>query len=140
MEKEEILTLIDQRIERAIKKLKKELGGEGDKKIEVKSLQQFIDEKEPRKVASEEMPVIAYYLRGIDKRKLPEVDEKIMKVAYKKIDRSRIKRIRQAFIDSSYFEKVPKKKGFYRLNDDGDYFVEVFLEERKKRRKKIHGE
>lgn len=139
MNKKEILNLIDQRIERAIKKLKKELGGEGDKKIEVESLQQFINEKEPREVASEEMPVIAYYLRDIDKRKLSEVDEKIMKVAYKKINRSRPKRIEQAFIDSPYFGKVPKKKGFYRLNDDGDYFVEVFLEERKKRKEKIHG-
>ena len=101
-------------------------------------MQQFIDEKEPRKVASEEMPVIAYYLRDINKRKIPEVDEKTMKVAYKKIDRSRPKRIKQAFIDSPYFEKIPKKRGFYRLNDDGDYFVEIFLEERKKRRKKTH--
>lgn len=140
MEKEEILNLIDQRIEIAIKKLKKELDIEGDKKIEVKSLQQFIDEKEPRKVASEEMPVIAYYLREIDKRKLPDVDEKIMKMAYKEINRFPVKRITQAFKDSRYFEKVPGKKGFYKLNDDGDYFIEVILERRKQRqRKKKYG-
>lgn len=139
MNKEEILKLIDQRVEKAIQKLKKELGIKGEREIKFKSLQQFIDEKEPRKVASEEMPVIAYYLREIDKRKLPDVDEKIMKNAYKKINRSRVKRITQAFRDSRYFENVQEKKGFYRLNDDGDYFVEVILEKRKKGRKKKYG-
>lgn len=139
MNKEEILKLIDQRVEKAIQKLKKELGMKGEREIKFKSLQQFIDEKEPRKVASEEMPVIAYYLREIDKRKLPDVDEKIMKMAYKKINRPRVKIIRQAFIDSRYFEKVSEKEGFYKLNDDGDYFVEVILEKRKKGRKKKYG-
>ena len=142
MKKKEILELINQQIEIAIDKLKQELevkevlGGESEKKAKFKSLQHFIDEKKPRKVTSEEMPVLAYYLREIDKRRLRKVDEKIMKVTYKRTSRSRPKRIRQALIDSPYFDKAPKKKGFYGLNDDGDYFVEVLLEERKK---KTHG-
>lgn len=144
MNKEEILELINQQIKIALKKFKHELEqdtkikkvptGEEDKIIKSVGLQQFINEKNPRKVAVKEMPVIAYFFREIDKRKLDEVNEEIMRVAYKKITRTRPKRIKQAFADSPYFDKVPKKKGFYKLNDDGEYFVEIVLEKNKKKK------
>ena len=142
MNKEEILKLINEKIKIALREFKQEL--EQEIKIEkipfrkkqemmsLVSLQQFTNEKEPRKVASEEMPVIAYYLREIDKRKLDEIDEETVKASYKKIDRVRPKRIKQAFIDNPFFDKVPHKLGFYKLNYDGEYFVEVILNERKK--------
>lgn len=141
MNKKEILKLINGQIRIALQEFKREL--EREMKIEktpvskeqetmnLISLQQFINEKKPRKVASEEMPVIAYYLREIDKRKLDAIDEEIVKASYKKIDRVRPKRIKQAFIDNPFFDKVSHKLGFYKLNYDGEYFVEVTLQERK---------
>ncbi|KPJ54788.1 hypothetical protein AMJ47_03525 [Parcubacteria bacterium DG_72] len=142
MKKEEILKLINQQIELTLEKFRQEIKKERktEKPSESKdddtiSLQTFIDEKNPRKVSSEEMPVLAYYLREIDRRKLTEVDEKIMKLAYQKTDRSRPKRIKQAFIDNPYFDKISKKPGFYKLNEDGDYFVEIMLKERKRNEK-----
>ena len=142
MNKEKILKLINEQIKIALQEFKRELKQE----IEIKkmpidekqemvnfvSLQEFINEKNPRKVASEEMPVIAYYLREIDERKLNEINEDIIKASYKKIDRIRPKRINQAFIDNPFFDKISHKKGFYELNYDGEYFVEVTLKERKK--------
>ena len=142
MDKKEILKLINQQIKTALDEFKQELKqkvqvkrmlvGKENEKIKSISLQQFVEEKRPKKVASEEMPVLAYYLREIDKRKLGEVDEEIMKKAYEETDRSRPKRIKQAFIDSSYFDKATKEPGFYKMNDNGDYFIEVVLEKRKK--------
>jgi len=142
MDKEEILKLINQQIKIALQEFKQELGQETKtkeatigRKLERAafiSLQQFINEKNPRKVSSEEMPVMAYYLREIDKRKLDKIDEGIVKASYKKMDRVRPKRIKQAFVDSPFFDKVSGKLGLYKLNYDGDYFVEVTLEERKK--------
>jgi len=141
MNKEEILKLINEQIKVALREFKQELeqekkattpAGKEQETMSLVSLQQFINEKKPRKVASEEMPVIAYYLREIDRRKLAEIDEKIVTASYKKIDRVRPKRIKQAFIDNPFFDKVPKNLGLYTLNYDGDYFVEVTLEERKK--------
>lgn len=133
MRKKEILKLINQQIELVLERLRQEIKKE--KKLEkhdsIISLQTFIDEKKPRKVASEEMPVLAYYLREIDRRKLTEVDERIMKLAYQKTDRLRPKRIKQAFVDNPYFDNVSKKPGFYKLNEEGDYFVEIMLKERK---------
>jgi len=138
MKKEEILRLINQQVKIALESFRQELKKE--KKLEkasdnkhgsILSLQSFIDEKNPRKVSSEEMPVLAYYLREIDGRKLTEVDEGIMKLAYQKTNRLRPKRIKQAFVDNPYFDNVSKKPGFYKLNEDGDYFVEIMLEERK---------
>lgn len=142
MNKKEISKLINEQVKIAFRKFKQELKQEMkiekmpvSKKQEMMdfiSLQEFINRKKLRKVASEEMPVIAYYLREIDKRKLDEIDEEIIKAFYKKIDRVRPKRIKQAFIDNSFFDKVPHKLGFYKLNDAGEYFVEVTLNERKK--------
>jgi len=142
MQKEEILKLINEQIKIAFQKFRQEseqetktdkmsVGGKQEAS-NFMSLQQFINEKGSRKVSSEEMPVIAYYLKEIDKRKLNEIDEEIIKSSYKNIDRVRPKRIRQAFIDNSFFDKVPKKLGIYKLNYDGEYFVEVTPEERKK--------
>jgi hypothetical protein len=141
MEKEEILKIIDEKILVAVKQLKEEMEKKendchsnnlGKFSTEITSLQNFINKKSPKKTASEEMPVIAYYLGKIDKRKRTEIDEEIIKTAYSFTDRVRPKRIKQAFVDSLYFDSVTGKKGFYRLNDDGDYFVEVKLEEKKK--------
>jgi hypothetical protein len=141
MNKEEILKLINQQIKIALQEFKQDLEletknketviGRKRERADFISLQEFINKKNPRKVSSEEMPVIAYYLREIDKRKLDEIDEEIVKASYKKTDRVRPKRIKQAFIDNSFFDKVPQKLGFYKLNCDGEYFVEVTLKERK---------
>jgi len=142
MEKEEILKIINQQIKIALQEFKQELRQEeGNKKLsddkerkiaDFIGLQQFINEKNPRKVSSEEMPVMAYYLREIDKRKLDKIDEGIMRASYKKTDRIRPKRIKQAFADSPFFDNVSGGLGFYKLNYDGEYLVEVTLEERKK--------
>lgn len=144
MDKEEILKLIKQQIKIALKEFKQELEqgmrvekppiSKEQETMDFISLQQFINEKRPRKVASEEMPVMAYYLREIDKRKLNEMNEEAVKASYKKTDRVRPKKIKQAFIDNSFFDKVSNKSGFYKLNDDGEYFVEVTLKERKNKR------
>ena len=141
MEKEEIVKLIDEKILSAINSLKEEIINEKEAVINIKqnsdaktiSLQEFIDEKNPKKTASEEMPVIAYFLKNIDKRRIGEINDSILKFAYGSTNRVRPKRIKQAFIDSPCFSNVSGKAGFYKLNDNGDYLVEVSLEKKNKK-------
>ena len=76
------------------------------------------------------MPVLVYYAKhfeGIEK--FNEVD---IKNLYRRYDISkRPKKIYQAILDinrnKGYFESVPKDKGYFRLTEAGEHFVEVKL-------------
>ncbi|OGK52636.1 hypothetical protein A3D00_01470 [Candidatus Woesebacteria bacterium RIFCSPHIGHO2_02_FULL_38_9] len=94
------------------------------------SLIDFVNQKCPKSTATGLMPVLVYYAKhfeGIEK--FNEVD---IKNLYRRYDISkRPKKIYQAILDinrnKGYFESVPKDKGYFRLTEAGEHFVEVKL-------------
>ena len=76
------------------------------------------------------MPVLAYYAKHFEGAS--QINEDDMKKLYRRYDISkRPKNVYQAIVDTNrykgYFESVPKSKGYFRLTEAGEHFVEVKL-------------
>lgn len=94
------------------------------------SIIDFVNQKTPKATSVELMPVLVYYAKHFEK--LEQFNEKDIKNLYRRYDISkRPKKIYQAITDinrnKGYFESVPKAKGFFRLTEAGEHFVEVKL-------------
>lgn len=94
------------------------------------SLIDFVNQKGPKSTATELMPVLVYYVKHFEGvEKFNQID---IKNLYRRYDISkRPKRVYQAILDinrnKGYFESVPKDKGYFRLTEFGEHFVEVKL-------------
>lgn len=94
------------------------------------SLIDFVNQKNPKSTATELMPVLVYYAEHFEGVK--QINESDVKNLYRRYDISkRPKNIYQAILDinrnKGYFESVPKAKGYFRLTEAGEHFVEVKL-------------
>lgn len=94
------------------------------------SIINFVNQKKPKLTSTELMPVLVYYAKHFERAE--QFNEKDMKNLYRRYDISkRPKNIYQAILDvnrfKGYFESVPKAKGFFRLTEAGEHFVEVKL-------------
>lgn len=90
----------------------------------------FIEQKKPKSKATELMPVLVYYFKHFEGYK--QFNEDDIKTLYRRYDISkRPKNIYQAILDISrhkgYFESVPKEKGYFKITESGEHFVEVKL-------------
>ena len=94
------------------------------------SIISFVSQKAPKSTSVELMPVLVYYAKHFER--LEQFNEKDIKNLYRRYDISkRPKNIYQAILDvnryKGYFESVPKAKGFFRITEAGEHFVEVKL-------------
>lgn len=94
------------------------------------SIIDFVDKKQPKLTATELMPVLVYYYKHFDG--INKFNEENIKELYRRYDISkRPKNIYQAILDinrnKGYFESIPKEKGYFRLTESGEHFVEVKL-------------
>src|SRR3989339_281682 len=113
------------------KKVKKQNIGEEPKEENFgnTSLIDFVNSKKPKSTATELMPVLVYYAKHY--KNLDKFNKSDVKNLYKTSGniKKQPKNIYQAMVDisrnSGYFENVPKAKGYFRINEAGEYFVEV---------------
>lgn len=96
------------------------------------SIIEFVNSKKPKPTATELMPVLVYYFKQYENKE--QFNENDIKSLYRRYDISkRPKKIYQAILDinrnKAYFESVPKAKGYFRLTEAGEYFVETKLSE-----------
>lgn len=94
------------------------------------SLIDFVNQKGPKSTATELMPVLVYYAEHLEETK--QFNEDDIKNLYRRYDISkRPKNVYQAILDinrnKGYFESVPRAKGYFRLTEAGEHFVEVKL-------------
>jgi len=94
------------------------------------SIHNFVNTKKPRSLTTELMPVLVYFAKRFEG--LGQFNESDIKKLYRRYDISkRPKNIYQAILDinrnKGYFESVPKAKGYFRLTEAGEYFVETKL-------------
>jgi len=94
------------------------------------SIIEYVDQKKPKSKATELMPVLVYYAKHFES--IEQFNEQDIKNLYRRYDISkRPKNIYQAILDinrnKGYFESVPKSKGYFRLTEAGEHFVEVKL-------------
>jgi len=94
------------------------------------ALRDFVEEKQPKDSATELMPVLVYYAKHHEG--LKQFNKNDVRNLYRRYDiHKQPQSVYQAILDTSrnkgYFESVPKAKGFFKLTESGEYFVEAEL-------------